>query len=324
MNELTIRLQFKRAAKALAGLLTVIAVAFGLVSCSAAPALSRDEVVGTWNVVDSNGTTMADMNDRGIYVLYRFNDDGTFNMIAYVQDSSIQRDGTWEIDGETVLVNVPADEADGVISDDGAIDSLSADAIEGAEITFEDGTLTAEDIGDETVTAERIDEARYNEIVAHAASFAPQPVIIGEQISTDDYAFTIDSLTYQDAIFPSDTSGYYTYYSDQDDSTYLVARISYTNNANDYVLPGYATAAQFVVDGNNYQASIELDNGANFGKSYRLEAKQSGAMVIYAVIPDSVKDSSDVALTWSIPEDSSLMQTFYQSSFAATDYKVVL
>lgn len=322
MTQPTVSARPHRVALVLAGALTALAVAFGLAACSA-PTLAQDEVVGTWNVTDSNGTAMADMNEKGAYVLYQFNDDGTFSMISYMQDSSVQRDGTWEIDGETVLVDVPASESE-VASGDGPIVSLSADAVEDATVTFKDGILTAEGIGAGPVTAERIDEARYDEIVAHAASFAPQSIAVGEQVSTDNYAFTIDSLSYQDSILPSDTSGYYTYYADQPDSTYLVARVSYTNNASDYAVIGYATEAQFVVGGNNYQGSIELDNGTLFGRSYRLEAKQSGTAIIYAAIPDSVKDSPDVTLTWSLPDDASLMQTYYQSSFDTTDYEVTL
>ncbi len=323
MTQPTASIRLHRFALALAGALAALAVALGLAACSTEPTLSQDEVVGIWNVTDSNGTAMADMNEKGAYVLYRFNDDGTFNMVSYLQDSSVQRDGTWEIDGETVLVDVPAVESEAA-SSDGPISSLSGDAIEDATITFEDGTLMAEGIGDGTVTAERIDEARYDEIVAHAASFAPRPIAVGEKVSTDNYTFAIDSLSYEDAILPSDTSGYYTYYDDQPDSTYLVARVSYTNNASDYAVIGYATSAQFVVGGNNYQGNIELDNGTLFGSSYRLEAKQSGAAIIWAAIPDSVKDSPDVTLTWSIPDDASLMQTFYQSSFDSTDYEVTL
>lgn len=311
-------------ARFVAAALFTLLVAAGLASCSApAPSLPEEDVVGIWNTTDSNGTAMADMNEKGMYVLYQFESGGIFKMTAFVQDQSTERQGTWEIDGEKVIVNVPAAEGQ-EYSGDGPIVSLSADAVENAEITIEDGKLTTEDIGNVTVTAERIDDARYQEILAHTASFAPQAISAGQQVSSDVCTFTIDSFGYQDTILPSNTSGYYTYYDDQADSTYLVAHFSYTNNATDYAVIGYATSASFNVGGNNYEASIELDNGTLFGRSYRLEAKQAGTGIIYAAIPDSVKDSPDVTLTWSIPKDPQYLNTYYQDSFDSTKYQITL
>lgn len=312
----------KRFAVAAASALAAIAIALGLASC-AAPSIPEEDVVGVWNVTESNGTSMADMNEQGIYTLYEFRDDGVFTMTGLVQDQSMTREGTWQIDGEKVLVSVPAAEEESA-SGEGPIVSLSADAIENAEITIEDSVLTTDAIGSGAVTAERIDDARHQEILDQAASYAPQQISVGEQISTDVCTFTIDSFGYQDTILPSDTSGFYTYYDDQADSTYLVAHFSYTNNASTYAVIGYATSAQFNVGGNTYEASVELDGGTLFGRSYRLEAKQTGTGVIYAAIPDSVKDSPDTTLTWSIPNDTQHLNTYYQDSFDSTSYELTL
>lgn len=312
----------KRLICLLAGTALALLIAAGLASCTA-PSLPEEDVIGIWSTTESNGTSVSDMNEKGIYVLYGFDEDGTFTMTALAQDQSLERKGTWEIDGDKVLVNVPA-AGNATAENEEAIISLSADAIENAEITIEDGKLVTNDIGDRTVTAERIDDARYQEILDHAASFAPQKISIGEQVAGNACTFAIDSLSYQDTILPSNTSGYYTYYDDQPNSTYLVARFNYTNTASDYAVIGYATSAVFEVGGNRYEASIELDNGTLFGKSYRLEAQQSGTGIIYASIPDSVKDSPDVTLTWSIPNDAQYMQTFYQNSFDSTDYQLTM
>ncbi len=312
----------KRFAITAVSALAAITIALGLASC-AAPSIPEEDVVGVWNVTESNGTSMADMNEQGIYTLYEFRDDGVFAMTGLVQDQSMTREGSWQIDGEKVLVSVPATEEDSA-SGEGPIVSLSADAIENAEITIEDGVLTTDAIGSGAVTAERIDDTRHQEILDQAASYALQQISVGEQISTDVCTFTIDSFGYQDTILPSDTSGFYTYYDDQADSTYLVAHFSYTNNASNYAVIGYATSAQFNVGGNTYEASIELDGGTLFGRSYRLEAKQTGTGIIYAAIPDSVKDSPDTTLTWNIPDDPQHLNTYYQDSFDSTSYELTL
>lgn len=312
----------KRFAITAAGALAAIAIALGLASC-AAPSIPEEDVVGVWNVTESNGTSMADMNEQGIYTLYEFKEDGVFTMTGLVQEQSMAREGTWQIDGEKVLVSVPATEEEPA-SGDGPIVSLSAEPIENAEVTIEDGLLTTNAIGNSAVTAKRIDNTRHQEILDQAASYAPQQISVGEQISTDVCTFTIDSFGYQDTILPSNTSGFYTYYDDQADSTYLVAHFSYTNNASSYAVIGYATKAQFNVGGNTYEASIELDGGTLFGRSYRLEAKQAGTGVIYAAIPDSVKNSPDATLTWSIPDDPQYLNTYYQDSFDSTSYELTL
>lgn len=311
-----------KGALALAAAACALLAALVLAACSA-PSLPKEDVVGTWIVTESNGTDMTSSNEQGIYVLYSFQDDGTFTMTGMFQDASMERVGTWEIDGETVLVNVPAGEEEST-SDSGPIVSLSADAIENGEITIEDGVLTTDAIGGSSVTAERIDDARYQEILDQAASYAPQQISIGEQVSGNVCSFTINSLGFQDTILPSDTSSYYTYYDDQAGSTYLVAFFTYTNTMSDYAVIGYSTQAEFNVGGNRYDASIELDAGTLFGRSYRLEAQQTGTGIIYAAIPDTVKDSPDVTLTWTIPNDPQYLTTYFQDSYDSTSYELTL
>ena len=282
--------------------------------CSSEPKLSDSDVVGTWNATqmagDSAGSSAEELNAKGLYVLYRFDDDHTFHMIGLVQGTETVRDGSWEINDDAVKINVEADNSG----------SLKADAIEDGVVEISGLTLETDSIGGGHVEAEKVSDDQVAKIYEQSKSFRPKQVSLGEQVSGDGYTFTLTSFDFKDEIYPSDTSGYYRYYQDESGKTYLCARAKVTNDSSDYAGFCKATSAEFNVGGNKYSASVEQDINRGFWSMYTLDAKDTGSYIIYASIPDSVKDSSDITLTWSFPQSASRLQSYFSSSLDNVSY----
>lgn len=271
-----------------------------LAGCS--PSLQNEDVVGTWK---TSAGDSAELEDQGIYTFYHFNDDGSFVLEGWVKGASTQRTGTWEIQDDKVIVNVPEGEAI-----ETSTISADAPAIENGEITIEDGTLTTNAIGNQEVTGQKVSDEDYQAAVEDSKAKGPKSISVGTPVTTDLYTFTVDSIDYEDAIYPSDTSGYYTYFTDQAGSTYLVAHVTFKNESSEYMVPGYSLAATYSINGNNYDAGIELDAGTLYGKSYSVEAKDTASMIIYAVVPDEVVNSGATSLTLSVPKSIDYFQTY--------------
>lgn len=288
--------------------------AFCLSGC--AKNLQNEDVVGIWKTTSENSE---DLQEQGIYTFYHFNEDGTFTLDGWIQGSNLQRVGTWGIQDNKVIINVPEGESfdTGVISGD-------APAIENGEITIEDNTLNTDAIGDQHVTATKISEDDYNAAVEDSKAKGPKAISVGEAVETDLYSFTIDSIDYAEEIYPSDTSGYYYYMTDESGSSYLVARISFKNLSSDYMVPSYAIAANYSINGNNYNATVALDIDAKISQSYQVEAKDTASMVIYASVPDEVKNSGTTTLTISMPKSIDMFQTYASYVSDPQQYSITL
>ena len=48
------------------------------------------------------------------------------------------------------------------------------------------------------------------------------------------------------------------------------------------------------------------------------------AHIVYCLVPDSVKDSGETKLTWSIPTDQQYMKTYYQLTFPHDDFVITM
>lgn len=236
---------------------------------------------------------------------YRFYKDGTFTIEGWAQGSNLLRTETWEIQNNKVVINVP----EGQPFDLGMI-SGNLPAIENGEITINGSTLKTNSIGDSEVTATIISEDDYNAAIEDSKAKAPKTVSVGKEVKTDLYSFTVKSLDYKDEIYPPDTSGYYGYYADKSGSSYLVAKIKFKNLATDYMVPGEAISANFVVGGNNYSGNVQLEAGSSFGQSYGVNPKETVTMIIYASIPDEVKKSKDTTLTINMPNSIEMFKTY--------------
>lgn len=294
---------------ALAGLM--FALFLMLVACSSQSKLNDADIEGTWVVTESNGVSCSELNDKGMYTLYRFNDDHTLNMVALIQGSEYDvRNGSWRIEEKQVHFDVDA-------TGEG---STKAEAITDGVIDVSDSLLETDSIGGGHVEAEKVSDDQVAKIYEQSKSFGPKQVSLGEQVSGDGYTFTLTSFDFKDEIYPSDTSRYYRYYQDESGKTYLCARAKVTNDSSDYAGFCKATSAEFNVGGNKYSASVEQDINRGFWSMYTLDAKDTGSYIIYASIPDSVKDSSDITLTWSFPQSASRLQSYYSSSLDNVSY----
>ena len=267
--------------------------------------LSKEDVVGTY---------LLDGSPEAVVAIYQLKDDGSFLMRIHAGDSSIERKGTFEVRDGKVYVNVPEGES-GEINVMGTPTKVDVNAIVDAELVIDGDTLTTDDIGKNTVTAHRVSEDEYKKLVEKAASLAPKQVEVGEEVTADACTFTVNSFEFQDEVYPSDTSGYYTYWQDEPDASYLVADITYVNTGTDYHVPGYSTGALVYVGENKYQATVETDGGSRTSQSYSIDAKATGRVVIIASVPDAARDEGgDVKLYWVMPRDGSLLNTYFNSN----------
>lgn len=283
----------------------------GQAALEEASGLSKEDVVGYY---------LLDGASDAIFTDYQLKEDGTFVMEICAAGSSVERTGTYEIRDGKVYVNVPEGES-GEITVKGTTMNISAKAVEDAELVIEGDTLTTSDIGQNGVTAQRITSEKYQELVEATAAFASQTIAVGEAVNTDSYSFTVDSFDYHDEVYPSDTSGYYTYWEHVDGHSYLVADVTYTNQGTDYQVPGYSTQAILKVGENNYEASIETDGGNRTSASYSIDPKDTARIIIVASVPDAaIEEGGEVKLIWSFPRDGSLLNSYYRSANESVEY----
>ena len=289
--------------------------------------IPKEDVVGIWHVFETGDNNLEKVEKAGMYLMFQFDDDGTFTNSIILQDASLDRVGTYEIRDGKIYVNLPEMKKTRSEENSGPVGSLSAKAVEDAELTLEDGVLSTDQFSEDgsTIKAEKITEKEYNKIKKKAAAMGPKAVKVGKEVSGDFYTFTVDSFEFVDEVYPSDTSGYYRYYQAQDGKSYLTAMVTYTNTGTEYAMPCYATEATFTIGGNKYEASIEIDGGTDFSKSYEVAAQDTEKLVICAAVPDKMRDSGKkVQLSWSIPKNVDMMQTYHSYSPSNDTYVVTM
>ncbi len=254
------------------------------------------------------------LEETGILGVFWFDEDGRFKNIIRIKDAELEREGTYSIEGEQVLVSLPEFKIDNY--DDSMIKSLSGKVVTDCPIVIDGDKLTAEGFGSDgsDTTATRITDAQYQEYVDRCIAMGPKRVAVGESVTTDVATFTVDSLAYVNEINPPDTSGFYQYYADEDGKTYLLAKITYTNNGTEYAAPGGSTSASFNIGGNKYSAEIEVAAGSDMGAHYSVEAKETAQLYIWCSVPDSVKDTAPAELTWLIPTEQGDMNNYFMNS----------
>lgn len=115
---------------------------------------------------------------------------------------------------------------------------------------------------------------------------------IGDTISEEFLEMTIDGAVVEQEIEPSNTSdGWYSYYSDQEDETYVVVYGTMKNLAgNDFELIG-GTSIEFCFDDKyTYYGSIEVEENDGSGFDSWLKPLASRNYIIYASVPDELID----------------------------------
>ena len=150
----------------------VATICLGFVGCAGVgkSGVSKEDLVGYWHIIDSGGEKTESVEESaGLYLFYRFDSDNTFTMDIVLAGKSYTRIGTYKIEGEKILVSVPAMKE----SSSGAL-SLHADALVDAALTLEKGVLSSNEISTDgkTTFAEEITEAEYKQMVGKSKAKA--------------------------------------------------------------------------------------------------------------------------------------------------------
>ena len=277
------------------------------------PALTNADVAGIYLLDQETPTDV-------MFTIYLLKKDGTFVTRIIAADTSMERAGTYEIRDDKVFANVSAGEPFEL-----AGKQYTAKEIKDAELVIKDGVLTANGIGSGTQTAKKITRAEYDQLVAKAAEAGPKHISVGETVSGDGYTFTVNSFEFRDEVYPSDTSGYYTYWQHEDDHDYLVADVTYTNDGTEYQGPAVATAALLTVGENKFNATIEVDGGSRTSNTYTIDPKDTGRVIVLASVPDAAREEgAEVTLTWAFPKDPKLLNYYFRNENESKMYILTL
>lgn len=161
--------------------------------------LKPADISGYWIVSEADGISLDDTLELGMFSALQFDENGGLKLITHLKDSKVEREGTYEIDGKSLYINIPEAEEQSA----GAI-SISFKAVENAEATIDGDTLTTNGIstkGGETVANKSTDE-QYQEYVDRVVALGPKKLAVGETGTTNLATFTIDSLSYVDEVYP--------------------------------------------------------------------------------------------------------------------------
>lgn len=153
------------------GIFAVIAVlAFSLVGCGKSD-LTPSDVAGYWIIQNPDGKEENNFEkfiETGSVGAYVFNEEGLFTFLITDKNlGPIVRLGSYEINGDKVLVNLPEYK-----DTNSKGDVVTGDAIENAEIIINGDNLTTNDIsydGSET-RAKRISKEEYQDYADQAVS----------------------------------------------------------------------------------------------------------------------------------------------------------
>ena len=140
------------------------------------------------------------------------------------------------------------------------------------------------------------------------------PVQIGETFRVGDVMeITLESSEWCDEIFPSNTSGSYSYYKDVSGEKFFLIKGELRNLSGEIFDIRYASNAQVLIN-EKYKATASLENEETDGKSFygNIKPLQSLNLIIYASISDDLYDACEsITLTMSITTDENSLNKFY-------------
>lgn len=145
---------------------------------------------------------------------------------------------------------------------------------------------------------------------------ATNVIAFGQKVVIDDIVeFALESCSWQDEIYPSNTSSAYSYYSDEADETYLVIRGSMTNLSGESYDIDSLQDSNIVVNGKysfNVRVEAEEADGASFSRSTK--PLQTVNLIIYAGISDGVKEIfEDGTITFNFLNDPVRIQYVFNA-----------
>ena len=159
----------------------------------------------------------------------------------------------------------------------------SANGSDNAEITSETVKNNVVDNSmDEDV--EEVDEAEEQELEFETLNF-------NDSVDLGFVQFTVESAGIDDELYPSDTSGVYSYMSDKDGEKYFYLTGTMKNTSGDaYSIEDIVSQLCFD-DKYNYSAFLAADNGGGDFYGDYINPLSSARYYIYASIPDELVNS---------------------------------
>lgn len=248
-------------------------------------------------------------------IYYKYEADGSVKFLVLLQGQEYTlQTGTWTVNGGSLLVNFPKMKK----TKAGNL-SISADAVVDGEVTYSDGSLSWNFNDKGEVTATKISDEEYAEDVKTSKSFAPTRAKVGKTVKGNKCSFVVNSISFQDVIYPSDTSGYYNYSEASSGNTFVLAKVKLTNDSSTEFVPGGSTAASFEIDGESYDATVETDGGDTTGTRYAVDPKSSNTVYIYVEVGDKIKKAKKIKLNWQLPSQSKYFNAYYDTSVISYD-----
>lgn len=110
---------------------------------------------------------------------------------------------------------------------------------------------------------------------------------LGDTIDLDFLKMTIDNISIEDEIYPSDTSGAYMYIPDVDGSQYVCLRGVITNLSSSDLDSRYFMSKVIINDEYSYNAELCIGSSPNAVSDYALEPLGSAHYYLYASVPDT-------------------------------------
>ena len=228
------------------------------------------------------------------YEYFVFSADGAakYACLAYGEESTVC-EGTWAENDGNVLVSLPE-----VKKFKNGRWTSSFDGMTDVSFTFSDGEASYYSADGQLHTRPKITDEEYQEYVLASKEIAPVSSKVGKTFKRDKfYSFVVESISFQDTILPSDTSGYYEYYEAKNGNTFVVARVKFKKK--EYCAFGTSdTNAYFKIDGKTYGASVIADD-LNGTKYYY--GMDSGTFYIYAEVSDKILNAKKIKLIWELP-----------------------
>lgn len=169
-----------------------------------------------------------------------------------------------------------------------------------------------------TSNINKVEETTLSQKMETEPSISFETVNYGEIIKTDFIEMSIDKVSTMQEILPSDTSGVYSYYPDEEDETYFYLTGTIKNIGTD----SYSVEEmniQFTFDGKyNYYGYIAADDGGN--DFYNDYVKPFGKIkyYMYASIPDElIKTYSTCTIKFAFHEN---LDYDYSNDFSKYEY----
>lgn len=149
--------------------LFVAASMFAVAGCSKDDSISKDDLVGSWNMTKQyvsqtvsgltgeyashNGTREHETEfEEGRSIVFIFGSDGSFSIVNTTPESSSTRTGTWSLSGTTVTMNGP------FITEGGEPEpqQMNVDEVSGSKLVLSMRMTETTQLGEQVATLENV------------------------------------------------------------------------------------------------------------------------------------------------------------------------